>query len=207
MLDKGRERCYSAVREKGALPVEHLAEDMTQYFLTHDYITADQTDWCRYAILHRGMNLLSFALMSAVGAVVAGWPASLVFTFCFRFLRVRTGGYHAKTPSGCLLVSTCIQLLGLTIARQLQNPFLLLATAALSAAVIVKTAPANNAALHLTPAELAALCPMIRTRVLLVLAAGGALWACEPLLGGCVAVSLAAVAAALLLWAKGFGAQ
>lgn len=189
------------------LPVEHLAEGMTQYFLVHDYISADQLDWCRYTLLHRGMNLLSFVLISVVGAVTAGWPASLAFTFCFRFLRVRTGGYHAKTPSGCLLVSTCIQLLGLTIARQLQNPFLLLATAALSADVIVKIAPANNAALHLTPTELAALCPIIRTRVLLVLAAGGILWACEPLLGSCVVIALAAVAAALLLWAKGFGAQ
>lgn len=192
---------------KGVLPMERLAESMTQYFLAHDYISADQMDWRRYAVLHRGMDLLSFVVMASVGALVAGWPISLLFTFCVRFLRVRTGGYHAKTPSGCLLVSVCIQLLGLVAARWLQNPILLLTMAVLSTAVIVKTAPANNAALHLTPAELAALCPAIRIRVLLVPAAGGAFWLCEPLLGSCVAVSLAAVAAMLVLWAKGLGAQ
>lgn len=187
--------------------MERLAEGMTQYFLAHDYISADQMDWCRYAILHHGMDLLSFVVMASVGALAAGWPASLLFTFCVRFLRVRTGGYHAKTPSGCLLVSACIQLLGLAVARRLQNPMLLLAIAVLSVAVIVKTAPANNAALHLTPVELAALCPAIRIRVLLLLAAGGALWFSEPLLGSCVAAALAAVAAMLVLWAKGLGAQ
>lgn len=187
--------------------MEHLAEGMTQYFLAHDYIDADQLDWCRYTILHRGMNLLSFVLMFAVGAVVAGWPTSLLFTFCIRFLRVRTGGYHAKTPGGCLLVSACTQLSGLTIAQRLQDPALLLIVAVISAVVIVKTAPANNAALHLTPAELAALCPAIRIRILLLLAAGGVLWFCEPLLGSCAAVSLAADAATLVLSVKGFGIQ
>lgn len=189
--------------------MEQLANSLTNRLLLRGYIDADQTDWCRYMLVCRGMNLLSLLLLIPAGALLAGWRVSLLYTACFRFLRVRTGGYHAKTPRGCLFCSVCAQTAAFWAVRQTGSFFFWSAAMLASICVIFELAPANNAALHLSPAEMAALRPSIRARSAgllllgegLLLFFGGALW------GGCVAAALAMDAVLLVLSACGLGVQ
>ena len=85
--------------------MEHLAETMTDFFLRHKYITEEQTEWCRYMLVKNMMSIASLVLLLPLGTLIVGWGGVLFYTFVFRFLRERTGGYHAKTPHGCLVPS------------------------------------------------------------------------------------------------------
>ena len=89
--------------------MEHLAKTMTDLLLRHKYITEEQAEWCHYMLVKNMMSIASLVLLLPFGALIAGWGGVLFYTFVFRFLRERTGGYHAKTPHGCLFSSVCCQ--------------------------------------------------------------------------------------------------
>lgn len=189
--------------------MEHIAERLTDRLLAAGYIEPEQIEWCRYAVMHRSMGALSFLVMVLAGALLVDWRAAVLFTAVFRFLRSRTGGYHAKTPHMCLLAALCVQLSSLLVARHIRSVWLFGVMAIFSVGLILKLAPANNAALHLTQEEMAALCPAIRTRVAAAFLIGGSMLFLLPdlLWGGCVVAALAADAFLLVLSALGLGAQ
>ena len=125
----------------------------------------------------------------------------------FVFLRMRTGGYHAKTPHGCLLVSLGTMFAALTLAKNLHSPLLIGAVLFAAALCIFVLAPANNASLHLTANEIAAIRPRVRLRLAgAVLMGCLLLYICAPL-ASCIAASLLAVAVMLVLTNSGLGAQ
>lgn len=76
--------------------MEHLAETMTDFLLRRKYITEEQTEWCHYMLIKNIMSIASLVLLLPLGALIVGWGGTLFYTFVFRFLRARTGGYHAK---------------------------------------------------------------------------------------------------------------
>ena len=85
--------------------METLAANVTHFFLQKHYIEPDQAEWFQYGLASRMMGCLTFLLLLPAGALFVGWISSFLYLYTFRFLRMRTGGYHAKTPHGCLLVS------------------------------------------------------------------------------------------------------
>ena len=101
--------------------MEHLAETMTDFFLQHKYITEEQTEWCRYMLVKNMMSIASLVLLLPLGTLIVGWGGVLFYTFVFRFLRERTGGYHAKTPHGCLLSSVCCQSVMLFLSTRMPD--------------------------------------------------------------------------------------
>lgn len=189
--------------------MEQIADKLTDGLLRGGYIEAEQRAWCRYVVMCWGMSALSFLVMVLAGAVLVDWRAAVLFTAVFRFLRIRTGGYHAKTPHMCLLTALCVQLFSLLVARHVRSVWLFGVMAIFSVGLILKLAPANNAALHLTQEEMAALRPAIRTRVAAAFLIGGSMLLLLPdlLWGGCVVAALAADAFLLVLSALGLGAQ
>ena len=78
--------------------MENLAEKITIFLAAHNYIAEDKKDWCHYVVIKFLMSALSLCLLIPIGSLVIGWIGSILYTFTFRFLRARTGGYHAKTP-------------------------------------------------------------------------------------------------------------
>ena len=131
----------------------------------------------------------------------------IVYLYTFRFLRTRTGGYHAKTPHGCLLISLATMFAALGLAKTFHSPLFVGAVLFAAALCIFALAPANNASLHLTANEIAAIQPRVRLRLAgTVLMGGLLLYICAPL-ASCMAVSLLAVAVMLVLANSGLGAQ
>lgn len=189
--------------------MEHIAEKLTDRLLLRGYIEADQIEWCRYMVMRRCMGLLSFSTMVLVGAVIADWRAALVFTAAFRFLRVRTGGYHAKTPHTCLLTALSVQCAALLLVRCFGSLLFYGILAGFSVFAIARLAPANNAAIHLTQEEMTALSPSIwrRTMTIFIVGCGVFLLMPDTSLGRSLVVALAADAFLLVLSAIGLGAQ
>lgn len=186
--------------------METLAASVTRFFLQKHYIEPDQAEWFQYGLTRRIMGTLTFLLLLPVGSILVGWIGSFLYLYIFRFLRTRTGGYHAKTPHGCLLTSLSTMFAALTLAKNLHSPLLIGAVLFAAALCIFVLAPANNASLHLTVDEIAAIRPRAWLRL-----AGTVLMDCLLLyisvpLASCIAVSLLAVAVMLVLANLGLGA-
>lgn len=94
--------------------METLAVRVTHFFLQKHYIESDQAEWFQYGLVRRMMGALTFLLLLPIGAIVVGLGGSFFYLLVFRFLRTRTGGYHAKTPHGCLLASLSTMLIALS---------------------------------------------------------------------------------------------
>lgn len=97
-----------------------------------------------------------------------GWGSTFLFLLVFRLIRMRTGGYHAKTPTGCLLGSTFTMIVSLEFAKRLHPVSNLICLTAASV-LILRLAPANNAALHLSEDELVAVRKEVKLRLAIVM--------------------------------------
>ena len=187
--------------------METLAARVTRFFLQKHYIVPEQTEWFQYGLTRRMIGFLTFLLLLPIGAILVGWIGSFLYLYTFRFMRTRTGGYHAKTPHGCLLISLATMFAALTLAKKLHSPFLVGTVLFASALCIFVLAPANNASLHLASNEITAIRPRVRLRLAcVVLISCLLLYICAPL-ASCMAVALLAVAVMLVLTNSGVGAQ
>lgn len=188
--------------------MEQFADRLTYHLLICGYIDTDQAEWCHYAILHQTMNVLSFCMLVLVGSCLVDWRAAVLFTLSFRFLRERTGGYHAKTPHGCLMASLCVQFASLTVVLYVPSRLFFGVIAVFSLCTILKLAPSNNAFIHLTQDEINALRPAIRLRAISILVcACFCLLLSDTIWGDCLIAGMTADAVLLFLSACGLGVQ
>lgn len=146
-------------------------------------------------------------LLLPLGALIVGWGGTLFYTFVFRFLRARTGGYHAKTPHGCLLGSVCCQSVMLFLSAHMPDPVVSAFIAGFSCLSIALFGPANHPELHLSEKELKALQPRIYIRLLIVVALTAVLLFFRPDWGACTAFGVFAAALLLVISLQGYGAQ
>lgn len=187
--------------------MELLASRLTRYFLQREYITPEQAQWFQYGLVRRMMGLVAFVILLFPGALMVGFPGAFLYVFVFRFLRERTGGYHAKSPLGCFLASFSAMLIALSLAGPVTSLVVSGLILAASSALILYLAPANNAHLHLSEEELAAIRPRLRIRLLAVVLLGCFLFPFHLFLANCISLSVGAVAAMLLVSHWGFGVQ
>lgn len=112
--------------------MEALAARIAAFCLQKHYIKPDQIAWLQYGLMRRLMGMVTFLLLLPVGAFFDGWGSTFLFLLVFRFIRMRTGGYHAKTPEGCLLGSTFTMIVSLELAKRLHPVSNLICLAAAS---------------------------------------------------------------------------
>lgn len=153
------------------------------------------------------MSVLSLCLLIPIGSLIVGWIGSILYTFTFRFLRARTGGYHAKTPHGCLITSVILQILFLSLSICMPDASLFIFVAIISGLSIALIGPVNHPELHLSSAEMSALRPRIYLRVAFILIAFSLILFVNPIWAGCIAFSTFSVALLLAFSAYGFGVQ
>ncbi len=186
--------------------MEDFAERVTQFCLRKHLIYNHQSEWCHYMVVHRTMSVVSLLWLIPMGALFSNWYISLTFVLSYRFLRSRTGGYHAKTPFGCILSSTWLQIIGVSFVSYTKGLLGIAVLFVVSSIIIIWQAPANNAELHLTADEINALKPRIKIRlaVLFVLMVFSIVL---PQIAVCISFGVAATAVLLLLSRMGIGAQ
>ena len=89
-------------------------------------------------IYEYGLSVLIYALINlatifVIGGVLGCIPESICYTLCYIILRKFTGGYHARTPLACYLISTFMFFASLTIVRAgLVNLYLIAAVVILA---------------------------------------------------------------------------
>lgn len=150
--------------------MKRLSHCLTDYFLRHDIITAEQVEWCRYALLRRLFSLGVCSLLVVLGTLIAGfWPA-LLFTAGQLFLSKRTNGYHAHTEFGCIVVSTLFVITAMWLLPRVVFELYLIILFGGSLCVFM-LAPVNNGKIHLSERELGAMRWRGWLRVLILIAA------------------------------------
>ena len=153
------------------------------------------------------MGLATFVLLLPVGAFLVGWPGACPLCFHLPFSPHPHRRLPRATPHGCLLSSLCSMVAALTLARAVSSRLVCAVLLFGAALLIALLAPANNAALHLSEEEIAAIRPRALARLAIVVLAGCALLCGSVMLANCVAVSLLAVAALLVFSNLGLGTQ
>lgn len=182
--------------------MEALAARIAAFCLQKHYIEPDQIAWLQYGLMRRLMGMVTFLLLLPVGAFFDGWGSTFLFLLVFRFIRMRTGGYHAKTPEGCLLGSTFTMIVSLRL-----HPVSNLICLAAASILILRLAPANNAALHLNAEELVAVRKEVKLRLAIAMLSACLLLFFREPIAYRVTSAILAVAVALLISKHGFGMQ
>lgn len=188
--------------------MEKAAEALTNYFLKANIIEDRQKEWCRYMIMHRMMNVVSLFVLVPLGALLSGWVNSLLFTLGYRFLRTRTGGYHAHTPSQCLMFAAIIQVVSLSLLLPIfQHQLWLLLMLALSAVTILLLSPVDNKNIHITDVERANLTKSVQKRVFIMILAVVVCMKAAPHIAADLALSAFITAFTICLSRLGLGIQ
>lgn len=113
---------------------------------------------------------------------------------------------YAKTPTGCLLGSTFTMIVSLEFAKRLHPVSNLICLTAASV-LILRLAPANNAALHLSEDELVAVRKEVKLRLAIAMLSACLLLFFREPIAYRVTSAILAVAVTLLISKLGFGMQ
>lgn len=182
------------------MAVEQTVKRLIRWLLTKQYIKPEQSEWCHYMLIQYIMSILSLFLLLPVSAVIVGVWGAVFYTATFRILRQRTGGYHARTPHGCLLVALVLQVLFSLLAAATKDIYVSTTVILLSEVAIFLLGPANHPELHLSAKELKAVKPRMYVRQAIVfLVYVVALLMHQGMIASCIAMATFAVAVLLAI--------
>lgn len=180
--------------------MERMVEQLTLWLQEKHYIAPEQLEWCHYMLMQCLMSFLSLCLLLPISVVLVGVWGAVFYTATFRLLRQRTGGYHARTPHGCLFASLVVQILFSLLATTTKDIPVSASVILLSEAAIILLGPANHPELHLSSKELEAVKPRMYVRqAMAFLAYVVALLAQQRVIASCIAMAIFAVAILLAI--------
>lgn len=179
--------------------MERMVERITLWLQEKHYIAPEQLEWCHYMLIQYLMSFLSLCLLLPISIVLVGVWGAVFYTATFRLLRQRTGGYHARTPHGCLFASLVVQISFSLLATTTNIP-VSTSVILLSEVALVLLGPANHPELHLSSKELEAVKPRMYVRqAIAFLAYVVALLAQQRVIASCIAMAVFAVAILLAI--------
>lgn len=187
--------------------MEKISKNISLYLFHHNLIYENQIEWCQYIITNHMMGFLSFIVLVSLGALVSNFFSSLIFFFFFRFLRSRTGGFHAKTPFGCIVASSLNQIAFLLLSQVNSTKSFLWILCIPTIIIIFSLSPANNANLHLSSHEFLSLKPKIYYRVIITASFAVLMSYIDIQISACITAAMISVALLLSLAHLGFGQQ
>lgn len=133
--------------------MEAIVEKLVSYCITNGYVDSSNEDWLRYGIEVRLVTLYVLIPLFVLACFLSGLQCAIPFFASFFFLKRFTGGYHAKTPHGCLLVSLLLEVFFLTVIHPRLNSVGILLIDLFCFISIFLLAPYNHPGLHLTTEE------------------------------------------------------
>ena len=128
--------------------------DKLEYFLTDDVILSEYDS----LLLKHGISILlqdGSEMISAliIGSIMHRTADTLIFLICFCFLRIYTGGLHARTPAGCYFGFMTMFAAVLVFCSMDIPVFVSAALSILSALYIMIFSPAEHPLQPLTPEQ------------------------------------------------------
>lgn len=91
--------------------LENNCRKIVSFLLCKSLIQQDEYDWCVYALVSRISIVISTSIMIILGSIFATPLQAICFLLGILPLRRRLGGYHAKTPLACAVLSVAVMLL------------------------------------------------------------------------------------------------
>lgn len=123
-----------------------LTEKAVNYLIYKNVIDNDHQEIYRYGlgqIFSTTLNILTTLLL---GIIFGEIYQSLIFVFAFMILRTYSGGYHAKTPIRCYILTAISIAAGLSVMKFiLINRFICLGLLILSSLIIITLSPIGAA--------------------------------------------------------------
>ncbi|MFZ7120464.1 MAG: accessory gene regulator B family protein [Eubacteriaceae bacterium] len=87
--------------------LEIISSKIVEIFLKNRIIFVEEVNDFRYGIELLLLIVTDFFIISIIGIVTGYFLELLFFTLGFTPLKIYAGGYHAKTPIGCILLYLC----------------------------------------------------------------------------------------------------
>ena len=84
---------------------EEASNRITAWLSKIKIISSDQEVVCKWGMTHILDTLFNIATFTAIGLLFRMLPETAVFTVAYIPLRSFAGGYHAKTPFRCWVIS------------------------------------------------------------------------------------------------------
>ena len=124
---------------------EEASNRITVWLSKTRIISSDQEVVCKWGMTHILDTLFNIATFTAIGLLFRMLPETAVFTVAYIPLRSFAGGYHAKTPFRCWVISNFLLIAALLIVRYVSHftAFFLLLTA-LSLLCLVVLMPVSD---------------------------------------------------------------
>ena len=151
-----------------------VSERIAEKFIHAKIITAGDKDLYTYGLRQGFLIILNVLITIVIGLIFKMIWQSLIFLFAFIPLRSYSGGYHARTPFRCCLLSVVIMaeaLLGIKLIPW--NGFICLAATLCAGSTILLLGPVEDRNKPLSRKETAVY--KKRTQIILSILAGAAL--------------------------------
>lgn len=136
--------CNCQKAEK-VLMISSAANNITNYLICKKVIKDDDREIYQYGFEQVFSSLLNIATMLLLGIILGIIYQSLVLILSFMALRSYSGGYHAKTPLQCYLLTVMSILAALSIMKFITiDRFICLGLLVLSSVVILLLSPIGS---------------------------------------------------------------
>jgi accessory gene regulator B len=88
--------------------IKQMSNRITAYLIQGNIIDEAEAEIYQYGIKHIIINMVTLIIVSLLATVGHTWIATIFFFVGFMPIRLIAGGYHAKTPLGCNILSLVI---------------------------------------------------------------------------------------------------
>lgn len=141
---------------------------MVDYLLENELVSEADRPWLHYALEKRFLTFVFLLPITLLGILLTNIYLTVVFLTTYFFVRGMANGFHAKTRTGCFILSVCFEFifLGLIYPRLTTHWAVLLFASSL--AVLFFFAPYNHPSMHLSDAELDACRSVLRKRLFFI---------------------------------------
>lgn len=127
-----------------------ISNNITNYLITENYIKSEKQTWCIYLIEKKLIQYTALSITMLIGSIFFSFYECLLFTIFFTTLRKYAGGYHAKSPSVCIISSIFLLLICIYFSRLLVrcNIIFVLVASIISFTLLFLFAPINHPNMH-----------------------------------------------------------
>lgn len=145
-----------------------VIEKTVDYLLKNELISEADRPWLHYALEKRFLTYIFLLPITLLGILLTNTYITIVFLTTYFFIRGMANGFHAKTRTGCFVLSVCIEFifLGLIYPKLTEHWAAVLFASSLT--ILFFFAPYNHPNMHLTATELDACRSVLRKRLIFI---------------------------------------
>ena len=123
-----------------------LSEHFVSSLIAHDLIQKEERELYEYGFRQGGMLAFNMITTIVIGMVFGMVVESMIFLLTYIPLRSYSGGYHARTPVRCYMLSVAVVALALVVIRlQIWTWFAVIAAVSASSVIIFLLSPMEAA--------------------------------------------------------------